>query len=100
MDLDALQMSPGKRAFTVERSDMNANAPGRHSHSHRYKIASLFRLPRSLLQFCFPSLALPCLLTLNEYHFSPLSVCAARVYFCVRYWFLRVVFCRLLTSPL
>lgn len=33
MDLDTFEISPEKRAFTVARVDMNANAPGRHSHS-------------------------------------------------------------------
>lgn len=45
MDLDTFKMSPEKRAFTVERVDMNANALGCHSHSHKYKIVSLFLSP-------------------------------------------------------
>lgn len=63
MDRDALEMSPGKkRAFTVERVDMNANAPGRHSHSHKYKTVSLFLAPSAWLApsilFSLPGLTL------------------------------------------
>jgi len=62
MDLDTLEMSPEERAFTVERVSMNANAPGRRSHSHENKIVSLFLSlspPLSLsILFSLPGLTL------------------------------------------
>ena len=59
MDLDTFEMSPEKRAFTVECVDMNANAPGRHSHSRKYKILSLFSFSVSLsILFSLPGFTL------------------------------------------
>ncbi len=58
MDPDTFGMSPEKRAFTVERVDMNANAPGRRSHSHKYEIVSLFRPSLSFNSIFFPRLYL------------------------------------------
>ena len=93
-------MSPEKRAFTVERVGVNANAAGRRSHSAKHKIVSLLPLllllvPPSLSLFLF-SFPLP-LLTHPEWApFLSLSLCVCFS----RYWLLRVVFPSLFTSPL
>lgn len=53
MDPDTFGMSPEKRAFTVERVGVNANAAGRRSHSAKHKIVSLLLLLLLLLPSLF-----------------------------------------------
>lgn len=90
MDLDTFEMSPEKRAFTVECVDMNANAPGRLYHYHRCEIVLLFLSP-SLFFF---SISISSLGSTLLTHAQSVCVLVAR------YWLWRAALSSLFTSPL
>ena len=98
MDLDTYEMSRERRAFTVERIDMNANAPGRLSPPSQIRdcvsLSFFLRLRSFSIRFFLLGFTLlshpPCVCVCEC-----VCVCVAS-----RYWLLRVTYPSLFTSPL